>query len=326
MGDLRITPLEGKTFGATVTGVELRTLSSEEFAAIRAAFLEYGMLVFPGQHLDEAASADFGRLWGELEFGGQALANQRKHKDGSYGEIYDIESQLMRTNVGNEIWHTDSTYKPLSSKCAMLSAVIVVEEGGQTEFADQRAAYAGLDEATKKRIAVLSAYHSTNYSQANDIGDFPQSNGEGVYGTVYHGEAYLRPLVKIHPETGIPNLFVGRHAFGIPGLPRDESRALLKSLIDFVVSDERRVYRQEWTPGDTVFWDNRFVLHRARPYDYSKPRYMIGTRVAGDPATELAYYPEDPRAEAGREALAAELEILRNEVKDRRYGATTAAR
>lgn len=325
MGDMTVTPIEGKTFGATVTGVDLRQLSDDEFATIRARFLEYGFLVFPGQHLDEAASADFGRRWGELEFGGQPMANQKKHKDGTYGEILDIDSQMMRTNVGNEAWHTDSTYKPVSSKCAMLSAVIVPDEGGQTELADTRAAYAELDQATKDRIADLAAYHSTNYSQANDLGDFPDTNGEGIYGSVYHGEAYLRPLVKVHPETGIPNLFVGRHAFGIPGLARAESRELIRSLIDFVVADERRVYTQEWVPGDTLFWDNRFVLHRARPYDYAKPRYLIGTRVAGD-ASELSYHPDDPEAEAGRQALAAELEILRSEATDRMYGATTASR
>ena len=152
------------------------------------------------------------------------------------------------------------------------------------------------------------------------------SNGEGVYGTVYHGEAYLRPLVKVHPETQVPNLFVGRHAFGIPGLTRNDSRALLKTLIDFVVGDEQRVYAHRWTPGDTIFWDNRFVLHRARPYDYAKARYLIGTRVAGDPASELSYYPEDPAAELGRRALAQELAILQVEAADRRYRATTAAR
>lgn len=326
MGDMTIRPMDGKVFGATVTGVDLRSLSDHEFAEVRAAFLQHGFLLFPGQHLDEQASSDFGRRWGELEFGGQPMANQRKHKDGTYGEIVALDSQLMRTNVGNEAWHTDSTYKPISSKCAMLSAVIIPEEGGQTELADSRSAYAELDQATKDRIAGLSAYHSTVYSQANDLGDFPESNGDGIYGTVYHGEAYLRPLVKVHPETGIPNLFVGRHAFGIPGLERDESRALLRSLIEFIVSDERRVYSHNWTPGDLLFWDNRFVLHRARPYDYSKPRYLIGTRVAGDPASELAYYPEDPEAEAGRKALAVELEILRVETKDRMYGATTATR
>ncbi len=326
MAVITVTPLEGKTFGATVTGVDLRSLDDAAFDRIRAAFLEYGLLVFPGQDLDEKASADFGRRFGELEFGGQALANVRKLKDGTYSEVLDVDTQLMRTNLGNEGWHTDSTYKPIASKCAMLSAVIVPDEGGETEFADLRAAYAELDEATRDRIADLSAYHSTNFSQANDLGDFPDSNVEGAYGTVYHGEAYLRPLVKVHPETGIPNLFVGRHAFGIPGLPRAESRELVRSLVEFVVSDEHRVYRQEWQPGDTVIWDNRFVLHRACEYDYRKPRYLIGTRVAGDASSELAYLPDDPRAEAGRQALAQELEILRIEARDRRYGATTATR
>ena len=324
MGDIMITRIEGKAFGAKVTGVDLVNLSDSAFAAIRAGFLEHGFLLFPGQHLDAQASADFGRRWGELEFGGQPLANQRKHRDGTYGEIFDLNSQLMRTNLGNEMWHTDSTYKPIGSKCAMLSAVVIPEEGGQTELADMRSAYAELDQATRDRIAGLSAYHSTNYSQANDLGDFPKGGGEGIYASVYHGEAYLRPLVKVHPETGMPSLFVGRHAFGIPGLDRADSRALLASLMDFVVSDERRVYSHNWTPGDTLFWDNRFVLHRARPYNYAKPRFLIGTRVAGDPSTELAYYPEDPRAEAGRQALAAELAILHSEATDRRYGATTA--
>ena len=148
---------------------------------------------------------------------------------------------------------------------------------------------------------------------------------EMAYTAVYHGEAYLRPMVKIHPETGKPNLFVGRHAFGIPGLNRQESRKLIRSLIEHVVGDDSRVYSHNWVVGDTLLWDNRRALHRARPYDYSKPRYLIGTRVAGDPASELAYYPEDPEAEAGRKALIEELEFLREETKDQMYGATTAS-
>ena len=110
----------------------------------------------------------------------------------------------------------------------------------------------------------------------------------------------------------------------MPGLERNESRTLLASLLNHVVSDESRVYSHNWEPGDTLLWDNRCILHRARPYDYSKPRYLIGTRVAGDPATELAYYPEDSEAEMGRVALAAELELLRSETKHRMYGASTA--
>ena len=319
MSNLSIEPIAGKTFGATVTGVHLGKLTENEFARIHTAFLEYGFLVFPGQFLTEQENINFGLRFGELEFGGAPMSNQKRLAEGSYGEVFDLDGQIMRTNVGNEAWHTDSTYQPLSSKCAMLSAVTVPDEGGATELADARHAYDQLDEATKEKIATLSAYHSTEYSQANDVGDFPARGG-----AIYHGEAYLRPLVKVHPETGRKAIFVARHAFGIPGLSREERRELLESLTEFVVSEPTRVYAHQWQPGDTLFWDNRCILHRARPYDYAKPRVLIGTRIAGDPESELAYYPDDPAAEAGRIALNAELELLRGETADRMYGATTA--
>ena len=320
MGEISIVPIENKVFGAVVTNVDLGNLTDAEFMRIKTAFLEYGFLLFPAQFLTDEENISFGKRFGELEFGARPMSNQRKHRDGAYGKIFDLETQVMRTNIGNETWHTDSTYKPISSKCGMLSAVTVPDEGGETELADLRTAYAALDQATKELVSNLSAYHSTLFSQANDIGDFPpQDEGE-----IYHGEAYLRPLVKIHPETGVKNLFVGRHAFGIPGLPREKSRELLKSLLDFVVSDDSRVYSHRWQPGDTLFWDNRAILHRAIPYEYTKARVLTGTRVAGDPATELAYYPSDPAAQAGREALTRELDILRVESSTRMFHATTA--
>ena len=242
---MNITPIEDKPFGAAVTGVALGKLTDADFAAIQAAFLDYGFLLFPGQFLSDAENVAFGTRFGELEFGAAPMSNQERLGDGRLGNIFDIESQRMRTNVGNETWHTDSTYKPISSKCAMLSAVVVPEAGGETELADLRAGYAALDQGTRDRIEGLSAYHSTQYSQANDVGDFPPQDGNGIY----HGEAYLRPLVKVHPETGVRNLFVGRHAFGIPGLERSESKRLIKSLLDFVVSDPARVYTHRLAAG-----------------------------------------------------------------------------
>ena len=319
---MTITPVKKKPFGAVVTGVELANLNDETFTLIQAAFLKFGFLLFPTQFLSDQENIEFGQRFGELEFGASPMSNQEKLAEGHYEKIFSIESQRMRTNVGNETWHTDSTYKPISSKCAMLSAVTVPTEGGETELADMRAGYVALDQAMRDRIENLSAYHSTQYSQANDLGDFPPQDTDGIY----HGEAYLRPLVKVHPETGIKNLFVGRHAFGIPGLTRIESRQLLKELLEFVVSEPSRVFSHKWQPGDTLLWDNRALLHRAQSYDYSSPRVLTGTRVAGDPKTELAYYPSDPEAQAGRDALIIELDILRRETKGRRYGATTADR
>ena len=317
---MNITPVKKKPFGAVVTDIELSDLNDEIFSLIQAALLKYGFLLFPTQFLSDQENFEFGQRFGELEFGASPMSNQEKLAEGHYEKIFSIESQRMRTNVGNEAWHTDSTYKPISSKCAMLSAVTVPTEGGETELADMRAGYAALDQAMRDHIENLSAYHSTQYSQANDLGDFPPQDTDSIY----HGEAYLRPLVKVHPETGIKNLFVGRHAFGIPGLTRIESRQLLKELLEFVVSEPSRVFSHKWQPGDTLLWDNRALLHRARSYDYGSARVLTGTRVAGDPKTELAYYPSDPEAQAGRDALIAELDILREETKERRNGATTA--
>ena len=318
---MQVSPIENKTFGAVIKGVELPEIDETDFAQIKKEFLKYGFLVFPGQHLTVDENIRFGQWFGDLEFGGIPMANQDKQKNGTYGKIFDLDSQRMRTNVGNEAWHTDSTYWPISSKCAMLSAVVVPDQGGETQLADMRAGYQELDEATKEKIEELMAYHSTQYSQANDLGDFPKQ----AEGGIYHGEAYLRPIVKIHPETGKKNLFIGRHAFGIPGLSRLESRDLIRTLLEFVVAEKRRVYTHSWSPGDTLIWDNRALLHRACPYDYAKARVLTATRVAGDPSSELAYYPNDPEAEAGREALTIELDALREEVNDRRYGATTAS-
>lgn len=318
--DMLIAPIENKVFGAIVKDVELRSISGSDFFNINAALLDYGFLVFPSQFLTKNENVALGERFGELEFAATPFANAERGNEGNYNKIIDLQSQRMRVNLGNEVWHTDSTYKPVSSKCALLSAVKVPEEGGETELADARAGYAALSQAMRDYINTLSAYHSTQFSQANDLGDFPILNQE----TNFHGEAYLRPLVKTHPETGIRSLFVARHAFGIPGLSRAESRRLLKKLIEVVVSDASRVYRHRWQVGDTILWDNRCLLHRAMPYDYNKTRVLLGTRIAGNPESELAYYPSDPEAEAGRQALAFELEFLREEVRNLRYGSTTA--
>lgn len=305
---MQIEPLSDHDFGARISGVVLSQLKASDFAAIDAAFLQYGFIVFPDQALTEVEQITFGERFGALEFGALPLANQIKLDDGGYSEIFPVASLRMQTNLGNEAWHTDSTYWPVSSKCALLTAVKVPDAGGQTELADLRAGYERLPDALKVRIQGLSAYHSTQYSQAHDLGHYPDPRP----GSLYHGEAYLRPLVKVHSETGRPNLFIGRHAFAIPGLSRSESRALLRELLDFVVSDPRRVYQHQWRVGDTLLWDNRALLHRARPYDYAQPRVLIGTRVAGDVPSELAYYPCDPEAEAGRAALERELMVLRS--------------
>jgi alpha-ketoglutarate-dependent taurine dioxygenase len=239
-------------------------------------------LVFPAQHLKPPLQVAFAQRFGAIEhiFGDAGyvpISNQRRD-----GSLLADEEPPMQVMHGNEGWHTDSSYMPLSAKASVLSAHVVPPKGGQTEWADMRAAYRALDSATRARIRDLSAHHSIKYSQAR-LGYTDPAQGYGFQ----VDEAPLRPLVKRHPVTRVPALYIGRHAHAIPGLDEAESEKLLSELLAFACRAPR-TYRHEWSAGDLAIWDNRCLLHRARPYDHSQPRVMLHTRIAGDPASELA--------------------------------------
>ncbi len=284
MTQLRIEPLP-TTLGATVTGVKLGALEASDWDAIESAFHEFALLILPGQHASSDEQVAFARRFGDIEtiFADAPIvpiSNQRPD-----GGLRDDEDPIMQILRGNEGWHTDSSYMPLAARASVLSAHVVPESGGETEWADMRAAFEALDAATQERIAGLSAFHSLRHSQAR-IGD----DGPGIgYGYEGH-EPPLRPLVKVHPVTGRPALFIGRHAYGIPGLAPAESEQLLDDLLEQACRPPR-VHRHTWKPGDLAIWDNRCVLHRARPFDHRQPRVMKHTRIAGDPASELAPAP-----------------------------------
>lgn len=277
------------TLGAVVTGVKLAALQESDWRAIEAAFHEHAVLIFPGQHLDRAEQVAFGRRFGELdplvaETGTLPISNRRA--DGSLRAQDDPVMQILR---GNEGWHTDSSYMPVSARASILSAEIVTKAGGETEWADMRAAWDALDPSLRERIAGLAAYHSLRYSQAR-IGH--SDPGEFRYG--FEGfDPPLRPLLKEHPVTGRRSLFIGRHAYGIPGLPERESQELLDGLLAGACRPPR-VLCHAWQPGDTAVWDNRCVLHRARPYDPREARVLHHTRIAGDPASESGLPPAPP--------------------------------
>jgi alpha-ketoglutarate-dependent taurine dioxygenase len=291
---ITVTPVDA-TLGATVTNVGLKNLDDGTWAAIYGAFLEHAVLVFPGQHLDASAQGEFARRFGAIEKlsprqKGPTIPVSNQKPDGSLAEPDEYLYQILK---GNEGWHTDSTYMPLASKAAMLTAVELPPAGGETEFADMRAAWEALDATTQAFLEGHSAYHSLYYSQAQ-AGFVHQT--DNLYGLHEKG-APLRPLVKIHPETGRKSLYTGRHAYGIPGLDEAESAALLGKLLE-EACQVPRVYTHRWRVGDTVVWDNRCVMHRARPYDLRYPRVLRGTRISGDPETELAPTFADPRAAA----------------------------
>ena len=279
---LEIRPCDA-TLGAVVRGVQIRTLDAGEWRAIESAFHEHAVLIFPGQHPSRDEQVAFGRRFGELDSlvaqtGTVPISNLLPN-----GKLLEAAHPVKQILLGNEGWHTDSSYMPVSARASLLSAEVVTEQGGETQWADMRAAYDALDSARRERVAGLAAYHSLKYSQTR-AGFGAAVKPEYGYGLA-QDEAPLRPLVKVHPVTKRPALFIGRHAFGIPGLAPDESERLLDELLEFACQPPR-VLEHRWQPGDLAIWDNRCVLHRARPYDPAVPRVLYHTRIAGDPATE----------------------------------------
>ncbi len=269
------------TLGAVITDLDLTRLSAAQWRDIEAAFLTYGALFFPGQHLDAQAQLSFALRFGEIEVLAQGMTTIPIVNKAPDGALLELDSERMKLLRGNEGWHTDSSYMHLSAKASVLSAHVLPSAGSQTQWADARAAYDTLDDALRTRIANLSAYHSYFYSQAKLGHQVEVGAGYGFFA----GESPLRPLVKVHPVTARPALYVGRHAASIPGMEQAEAEALIQQLNDFICQPPR-VYTHHWQVGDVAVWDNRCLLHRACPYDYREERVMMHTRIQGDVASE----------------------------------------
>ena len=284
-GRLTIKPLQ-KTFGAVVTGLRLAELDNDAFSDLYAAWLDYALLIFPGQNPSVSEQIAFARRFGELVEGLEAVELSNVLPDGSLRAAPDDD--MMKIIRGNMHWHQDNTYMPLQAKGAVFSARVVPRAAGDTAFADMSAAWDALDQNTRRKVATLSAHHSLAHSQRLLGEETKESDSEYIGYGLDVEEVPLRPLLKIHPETNRPSLAVGRHAYGIPGMNEEESAKLLNGLIDFAVSDDSRVYQHHWTVGDVLVWDNRCLMHRACSWNYQEPRVMLHSRIAGDSRSESA--------------------------------------
>ncbi|SKA30834.1 alpha-ketoglutarate-dependent 2,4-dichlorophenoxyacetate dioxygenase [Enhydrobacter aerosaccus] len=279
---LSLQPLEGITFGAVATGFRIAELDEPTWQALHDAWLDHALLIFPGQFLTRDEQIAFARRFGPLEFEMAAISNVKP--DGTL-RLEKDNDDMMKVLKGNMGWHADSTYMPVQAKGAVFSAEVVPTIGGETGWADMRAAYEALDAATREKIDGLSAFHSLHYSQSKLGHQTQKSDGQyNGYG-LHDGPVPLRPLVKTHPETGRKSLLIGRHAHNIPGMDKAESERFLDGLIAFACQPPR-VYHHHWAPGDVVVWDNRCLLHQATPWDMTQPRVMWHSRIAGDPASE----------------------------------------
>jgi alpha-ketoglutarate-dependent 2,4-dichlorophenoxyacetate dioxygenase len=277
-------------FVGEVTGLDItRPLSAEEVAAVEAGMDRYAVLVLPDQKITDEQQMAFSRNFGALEDtrGGNITRPEDKRLQsgmadvsnlGKDGRPLDRDSRQRLFNLGNMLWHSDSSFRVIPAKYSLLSARVVNPTGGNTEFADMRAAYDALDDTMRALVDDRVCEHSLMYSRGS-LGLLDYSDDE---------RAMFRPvrqrLVRTHPVTGRRSLYLSSHAGAIVGMPMPEARMLIRELTEHA-TQPRFVYVHRWRPWDLVIWDNRQVMHRVRRYDESQPRDMRRTTIAGDTPT-----------------------------------------
>ena len=261
-----------ENFAAEIGDVDLsQPLTLEDQNAIKAAFWKYAVLAFPAQQLSADAHVEFAKLFGPMEPNINSYADEIKQEriderisDVSNldhdNEILAADSRKRMSGLGNRLWHTDSIFRHVPARASLLYARSVAPIGGHTEFADMRAAWDALPEATRKRIEGRVVEHSIFHSRAK-IGftDFTARERASL-------PPALQVLVRTLPETGRRALYTASHAMRIVGLPPEEGSALLEQLMAHA-TERRFVYTHRWRLGDLVMWDNRCTLHRGTEYD-----------------------------------------------------------
>jgi alpha-ketoglutarate-dependent 2,4-dichlorophenoxyacetate dioxygenase len=282
----------GPCFAAEAAGLDLRKpLSPDEAAAVHEGMNEYAVLVFHNQDIDDEQQLAFTLSLGQLE--GSTRASLRDQDDYRLPATFNDVSNLDKNNqvfarddrrrlfaIGNRLWHSDSSFKVVPAMYSLLHARSTPSRGGNTEFADMRAAYDALDAEIKAEIEDLICEHSQIFSR-QQIGFFDLTEEE---------RARFKPvrqrLVRTHPATGRKSLFLASHAGGIVGWPVPEARLLLRDLIEHATQREY-VYSHKWSVGDLVMWDNRRTMHRGRSFPAHEPRDVRRTTLAGDGPTAV---------------------------------------
>jgi alpha-ketoglutarate-dependent 2,4-dichlorophenoxyacetate dioxygenase len=259
-------------FVGEVAGVDCRhPLRPGEAAAIEAGMDRYAVLVFHDQQFTDDEQLAFTRHFGELEAYstpghlrrreeqrlGPGIADFSNHdKDGN---IMAADHRVWFFKLADRLWHSDSSFRPVPAKYSLLSARVLPSWGGNTDFADMRAAYDALDAETRASIEGLRVYHSIVYSRHVLGFDFNADEQEKLKGAVH-------PLVRTIPRSGRRALYLASHAAHVVDWPVPEGRLLLRDLIDHATQPQF-IYRHVWRPHDFVIWDNRCTMHRARPFD-----------------------------------------------------------
>ena len=275
-------------FVGEVSSVDItQNLTQAQAVEIEAGMDRYAVLIHHDQRFTDDQQKAFSLNFGPLEDTASATIVTGRRLDADMADVSNLgvdhkplarDDRRRLFNLGNQLWHSDSSFKAVPAKFSLLSGRTVVAAGGNTEFADMRAAYDALDDATKAEIEGLVCEHSLIYSRGllgfTDITDEERATFKPV----------RQRLVRVHPATGRKSLYLSSHIGTIVGWPMPEARAFIRNLTEHAVQP-RFTYSHKWRQYDLVMWDNRSTMHRVRRFDETKVRDMRRTTVAGDTVT-----------------------------------------
>jgi alpha-ketoglutarate-dependent 2,4-dichlorophenoxyacetate dioxygenase len=277
-------------FVGEVSGIDItKPLTPAQVAELEAGMDRYGVLVYHDQPFTDEQQKTFSQYFGPLEHtaGGNVTRAADRRLDPHMADVSNLDvnhkplgrdDRRRLFNLGNQLWHSDSSFRAIPAKYSLLSGRIVVDQGGNTEFADMRAAYDALDERTKAEIEDLICEHSLIYSRGT-LGFTELSEEEKRMFTPVR-----QRLVRTHPVTGRKSLYLSSHIGTIVGWPMPEARAFIRDLTEHA-TQKQFTYSHKWRQYDLVMWDNRVTMHRVRRFDETQVRDMRRTTVAGDSVT-----------------------------------------
>ena len=283
-----IQPVDGQDFVGEISGIDISVpLAADLVAAIEAGMDRFAVLVFRGQPLTDEQQCDFSRNFGELEvtlISQMLKPGERRLGPMEMGDISNLDATgKLRSRddsrrmyaLGNRLWHSDASFRATGAGYSLLSARVVPGSGGNTEFADMRAAYDALDAATKAEIEDLVAEHSIAFSRSQlGFDDYGEGNADKI-------RPVRHRLVRIHPVTGRKSLYLSAHIGGIVGWPVPEARAFIRDLTEHATQPQF-THAHRWRVNDLVMWDNRTTMHRARRYrDLHEVRDLRRTSIKG---------------------------------------------
>lgn len=285
---IRITPRrpDSSDFAGEVNGIDIASgVTTAVAQAIEEAMDHYAVLVFPNQQINDDQQFAFSSHFGPMEQAtGDVVARDERRLSMQINDISNLDKDgnvLKRDDrtrlfgLGNMLWHSDSSFKPVPARYSLLSARVIPAAGGSTQFADMRAAWDELDSDLQNEAKELVCQHSQLFSRASlGFEDFTEQQ-------IREWQPVEQRLVRRHPRSKRLSLFLSAHIGTINGWPVPEARLYIRDLTEHATQPEF-VYTHDWKPWDLVMWDNRSTMHRARRYDHTQPRDLHRTTVSDE--------------------------------------------